>query len=200
MSEQFYHDDTAYARDAMSGHVLDWSNQPGPYKYYKDLEPLPLPRPEFGGATLVQAAAGEVGQGPAVDVAGLTAILLMAAGVTQRSHVVGLRTWASAGALYPSELYFTACGIDGLDDGLYHFAPSAAGVHPLWPGAVGRPSGRDHRPTAAGAVFLYQRHALAQPVEIPLQGLPLQSAGQRAPAGQPGAGLRCPGSAGPDPT
>ncbi len=136
MSEQFYHDDTAYARDAMNGHVLDWSNQPSPYKYYKDLEPLPLPRPEFGGATLARAAAGDAVPGSSVDAAGLAAILLMAAGVTQRSHVVGLRTWASAGALYPCELYFTASGVQGLEDGLYHFAPSAAGAHALWPGPL----------------------------------------------------------------
>lgn len=136
MSQNNYHDDTVYGRHTMSGHALDWSNQPSSYKYYKDLEPVPLAKPEFGGASFGQAAAKLTGHVAVIDAANLSAVLLMTAGVTQRSHIVGLRTWASAGALYPSELYFTACGVEGLDDGLYHFAPSAGGLHLLWPGPL----------------------------------------------------------------
>lgn len=136
MTNRYYHDEVAYARDAMSGHVLDWSNQPSPYKYYKDLDSLPLATPRFSGASLDQATLGRPPKVEAMDASGLSAVLLMSAGVTQRSHVVGLRTWASAGALYPSELYFTACGVEGVDDGLYHFEPSEGGLHPLWPGLL----------------------------------------------------------------
>ena len=31
-----YHRQTAYTRDSLGGHTLDWSCQPDPFKRYKD--------------------------------------------------------------------------------------------------------------------------------------------------------------------
>ncbi len=49
-----------------------------------------------------------------------------------------LRSPASAGALYPIELYFCASGLGWLNDGLWHYAPEANAPRRLrpaaWPG------------------------------------------------------------------
>jgi SagB-type dehydrogenase family enzyme len=89
----------------------------------------------------------------------LTSILLLAAGVTAYSGPgeagLALRAPASAGALYPAELYFCACGVESLDDGLYHFAPGGPGLHPLWPGPLAAAAGRLlGRPPAALTFFV----------------------------------------------
>ena len=68
---------------------------------------------------------------PEPEAADLAAVLLLSAGVTLQSPP-GLRAPASAGALYPAELYVIACGLNGLADGLYHFAPQGPGLHLLW--------------------------------------------------------------------
>jgi hypothetical protein len=39
-----YHQKTSYDRHDMSGHFLDWKNQPYPFKVYPGLNPIPLPR------------------------------------------------------------------------------------------------------------------------------------------------------------
>lgn len=41
-----YHDGTKHSEESVrrSHHVLDWANQPIPYKIYETLEPIPLSR------------------------------------------------------------------------------------------------------------------------------------------------------------
>ena len=134
-----YHRDTAYFRDQIGGYTLDWSQQPRPFKEYlhRDMLSLPEPRPPREGFF-----AHALGWPPPIsagkddfDAGDLSAVLLMSAGVTART-TVSLRAPASAGALYPAELYALSCGTDGLEDGLYHFAPQGPGLHLLWPGEL----------------------------------------------------------------
>lgn len=135
-----YHHDCAYQRGQMSGHGLDFAQQPHPFKRYRNLEPVDMARPAWPSAAFFDLALSGEDQAPAPDAvpnaAQLSAILLMSAGITALSRVGsethGLRAPASAGALYPAELYFIAQDIEGLDDGLFHFAPGAPGLHPLW--------------------------------------------------------------------
>ena len=147
-----YHRDTAYYRDQVGGYTLDWSQQPNPFKDYlnRDIIPLPEPRPPREGffahalAWPPPLSVREHG----FDAHDLAAVLLMSAGVTATT-TVSLRAPASAGALYPAELYALSCGTKGLDDGLYHFAPQGPGLHALWPGALSsalsRLAGREPR-------------------------------------------------------
>lgn len=138
-----YHRQTAYQRQGMGGHALDWGNQPEPFKEYPGQPPLPLasPRPPAAGFwALALAWPPPAAQPPApLDAASLAAALLLAAGLTTRDHqrtgLPGLRAQASAGALYPAELYLASCQVPGVEDGLHHFAPQAPGLAPLWPGA-----------------------------------------------------------------
>lgn len=136
-----YHKETAYHRQAMGGHTLDWSEQPHPFKEYLNREPMPLPEPRPPRADFFELALGltpETGPGPSEpDAADLAAVMLMSAGVTSRTgHHLGLRAPASAGALYPAELYAVACGVQGIGDGIYHFDPATPGLHSLQEGCL----------------------------------------------------------------
>jgi SagB-type dehydrogenase family enzyme len=133
-----YHRETAYQRDAMWGYALDWAHQPSPFKQYKHREAAPLPRPRPPQAGFFELVYGwppkpaELERKP--DASDLAAVMLMSAGITNRSHRVaeGLRAPASAGALFPSELYAVTCGFPGMEDALYHFDVSKPGLTQLW--------------------------------------------------------------------
>ncbi|MCB2186087.1 MAG: SagB family peptide dehydrogenase [Deltaproteobacteria bacterium] len=138
-----YHRDTAYHRQSLGGHYLDWSQQPSPFKYYRHHEPQALPTPTLPRAAFWDLALGwpppPFEQAGPLDAGALAALLLLAAGVTSRAAqgpLGGLRAAASAGALYPGELYFLATELPGLADGLWHFAPEKPGLHLLWPGRL----------------------------------------------------------------
>jgi SagB-type dehydrogenase family enzyme len=90
-----FHEATKHSRESVSGadRVLDWDNKPHPFKIYEsDLERVPAP-----------------------------ALLALGAGVLRKQTYGGetiyFRTYASAGALYPVEIY----AIDA--SGTYHFDP-----------------------------------------------------------------------------
>jgi SagB-type dehydrogenase family enzyme len=136
-----YHPRTAYRREAMSGGYLDWANQPRPFKRYLGLEPRPLPPPRLPRAGFWPLALGwpppEQGGSAGLGEDGLAGLLALSAGITaQGGGGVHLRAPASAGALYPAELYLTASGLEWLPDGLWHYAPDRHGLHALRPGKL----------------------------------------------------------------
>lgn len=61
------------------------------------------------------------------DLEGLSRILLFGAGAKRYRRAElrqrYFRTYASAGALHPNEIYVATSGVEGLDSGLYHFNP-----------------------------------------------------------------------------
>jgi len=134
-----YHRQTAYSRQELGGHYLDWSIRPHPFKRYRDHQPRPLAPPRWPRAGFFDLALNEASPpAKAPEAADLSAVLWLAAGLTAPVAADpeggGLRAWASAGALHPCELYVNACGVAGLEDGLHHFVPSGPGLTPLWPG------------------------------------------------------------------
>ncbi|RJX34470.1 MAG: SagB/ThcOx family dehydrogenase [Desulfarculus sp.] len=136
-----YHQSTAYDRGGLGGHGLDWGNQPWPFKRYAGLQPRPLPQPALSTAPFWPLALSWPSrpwqQAPALDQAGLAGLLWLAAGLTaQAGQGLHLRAPASAGALYPAELYLFAQGLEYLDDGLWHLAPQSLGLHPLRSGPL----------------------------------------------------------------
>ena len=111
-----YHEATKHSPESVraSAHRLDWDNRPNPFKDYQGVAPEPVP-PELErllrwGAGVIRTR--EAGSG----------------------NVYHFRTYASAGALYPVEIYLATA------DGLFHFHPRELALRRLregdWRGAL----------------------------------------------------------------
>jgi SagB-type dehydrogenase family enzyme len=133
---------------------LDWENRPDPLKRYLGLEASPLPDPRPTGVPWHAALRGDgVEGGISVTVDVLSHLLFHAAGVVRSiptpDGVIHFRTYASAGALYPIAASLVAGDLEGLDAGVYHYAPVEHGLTPLRTGdfrgalpLAGAPPGR----------------------------------------------------------
>jgi SagB-type dehydrogenase family enzyme len=97
-----YHERTKHSYESVrrGSRGLDWANQPVPYKEYPGLALEPLP--------------------PHLD-----RLLRLGAGVVRRRRGYEFRTYSSAGALYPIEVYVVTA------DGLFHFHPRELGLRRL---------------------------------------------------------------------
>ena len=124
---------------------LDPSNRPAPFKRYRGLTTRPLPADL--GESPVDAAAVLSGrdrptQPAPLDVTTLARLLFFTAGVTRTSASPAFedrtffRTAMSAGNLHPVEVYVICAGVDGVADGLHHFAPLEFGLTTLRGGDV----------------------------------------------------------------
>ncbi|HYA34677.1 MAG TPA: SagB family peptide dehydrogenase [Candidatus Binataceae bacterium] len=128
-----YHNLTkhSYTSVRSSPHSLDWDNRPMPYKVYPGAGAVSLPR-ELDLSTIptLKAISSEAPTDAqvAIDIDSLTRILFCAGGLTRNTSVGGdqyhFRAAASAGALYPVEIYVATADVDGLEAGLYHFSPA----------------------------------------------------------------------------
>jgi len=124
---------------------LDPSNRPTPFKRYVGLETTSLP-PELGESDVRAADALSGRTRPAVggplDAATLARLLFFTAGVTRTSSSPAFeertyfRTAMSAGNLHPVEVYVVCAGVEGIPDGVHHFAPIELGLTTLRAGAV----------------------------------------------------------------
>ncbi len=122
-----YHRQTSYDRHDMTGHGLDWPNQPDVLKSYPGLRTVPLPEvtawPQDNLSVLIRKRSQEEGA-TNVTLEKLAQIIRLTHSLTAKARMSGTafyyRSVASAGALYPFELYAAVHGIAGLDDGLYH--------------------------------------------------------------------------------
>ena len=124
---------------------LDPSNRPAPFKRYVGLETTPLPT-DFGdsGARAADVLSGQDRPAAAagLDAATLARLLFFTAGVTRTSaspvfeEPTYFRTAMSAGNLHPVEVYVVCAGVDGVPDGVHHFAPLEVGLTTLRSGAV----------------------------------------------------------------
>jgi len=140
-----YHRRTRYRRRELGGGGLDWANQPSVYKKYPQAESVPFPR----DLVLPKADAREVLTGELVrssrppSLSLLADLLFLAYGFSARvehgSETFLYRSAPSAGALYPTEIYLAAQGIEGLEAGLYHYSILDFALERL---ASGRPPGQ----------------------------------------------------------
>lgn len=135
---QQYHDHTSYQRDKMSPHSLDWQNQPVVFKDYHSLTPVLLPSdfslPGEKLSTLLKERSWKDTSGE-IHVRDLSPIFRLAYTLTAQTRHGGsvyyFRSVASAGALYPTEIYVATHAVKGLDDGLYHFAIHRHCLYPI---------------------------------------------------------------------
>jgi hypothetical protein len=115
-----YHERTKHSEERLRAnpHHLDWDNQPVPFKLYRDLEPIPLPRQlEPGTVSALRAISASVAREtePIEQVRGLQAlarVLYYSAGITKVRRSPGgdvyFRAASNTGALYHVDFYL-AC-------------------------------------------------------------------------------------------
>ena len=127
----WYHDGTKHSLQSVraSTHILDWANQPIPYKIYSSLAPIPLPR-EFPPATTaalnaIAASDGIPGTERVPDLTTLARLCLLANGVTKHlpapRDTIAFRAAACTGALFHIELYLVCGDLPDLAAGVYHY-------------------------------------------------------------------------------
>lgn len=124
-----YHLNTSYQRHKLGGHMMDWEHQPSTTKPYKNLKTIPLDKqatlPE---ALFHQVMTGQVdenmGNGE-MDLPLISTLLTLSYAFTAQTRHMGkpfyYRSAASAGALYPCEIYVASHGKVPLAEGIYHY-------------------------------------------------------------------------------
>jgi SagB-type dehydrogenase family enzyme len=140
-----------------SRHVLDWPNQPLPFKIYTSLEPRPLPLTFSASGVAALRAIGGVcppAERP-LDVPMLARLCYFSNGVTRVLRRMPFRAAACTGALFHIELYPICGDLPGLDAGVYHF-----GAHD---NALRRLRGGDYRAVLVAATG-DEPHLAAAPV------------------------------------
>jgi len=122
----------------MKGHYMDWVHQPRVYKRYPESDAIRLPDvPPIQKGSLRDIYAQKRSAPAAIDMDFnlLSRILTLTCCITaksrHRSHDFYFRSAASAGALYPCELYLVNDPIDGLEGGVYHYDLHSRSLAPL---------------------------------------------------------------------
>ncbi len=150
-----YHESTKHSQASLRAgrHFLDWENQPLPFKIYRDLEPIPLPK-DFSAREVPALAAIALGAGPPdpgagerfPDLATLSRVLYLSAGVTKQRRYPGgetyFRAYPNTGALEPRVVLGWT---DGPVERLLGLDPKREGALTLVP------LGRSNRPPPAAA-------------------------------------------------
>jgi len=137
LSSLEYHRQTGYRRDSMTGHVLVWANQPDVYKGYDGISPIPLsPEKPLEKQDLRQMLERKsLVSPPDITFQTLSDILRLTSALTAKVRYPGqdffYRSIASAGALYPNEIYLAHDGTLDLNPGLYHYGIRNQVLYPL---------------------------------------------------------------------
>jgi SagB-type dehydrogenase family enzyme len=178
-----YHEATKHSFQTVRrhGHFMDWSNKPHPFKVYEALPRVPLPKDVRGlGVSALEGLRriGKEGGRAEPTLEDMARLLFLSAGVLRAAdygdQVLYFRTYASAGALYPVEVYVACAQLPGLEAGLYHFDPRELALTQIREG--------DHRACLIRAAAGEPTVAEA-PVVLVLTGIPWRTAWKYAERG-----------------
>ena len=129
-----YHNGTkhSYLSIRTDPHYLDWDNHPMPFKVYKSIEDVQLPRElESTGMSVLDSISHPLVQDQSsheLDLKTLSHLFYFSAGITkQKEYPSGMKMFfraaACTGALYHIDLYLVCRDLPGLEAGVYQFAP-----------------------------------------------------------------------------
>lgn len=117
--------------DATKLSYINLSNKPPLYKSYSEAMSIPLPADSLSSnaSTLESVSSPLAGPESPLDLSALARLLYLSAGLIRKAQLpvageVHYRAAASAGALFPIEVYVVCEKIPGLDAGVYHFSPA----------------------------------------------------------------------------
>ena len=165
----YYHNGTKHPNGIMlrRPHYYDPAHRPVPYKIYKDLHTIVLPKlKSLTNFPAIKAISTNIKQdGKQVpDVSTLASILYFSDGITKtikfpRIGEFEFRAASCTGALYHIEIYVVCKTIAGLDAGVYHFDPKQMKLSLLRLGdyrdVLVRASGYDTAVTHASLILVY---------------------------------------------
>lgn len=120
---------------------------PPPYKEYPRAAVLPLPKPDPGerisldGALRRRRSVRDFSRRP-LSAGHLSYLLWASAGIRPGGEDGGFRTAPSAGALYPIETYLTVNLVEGVRQGIYHYAVRRHALEELRAGRFGMETAR----------------------------------------------------------
>ncbi len=123
-----YHQHTKHTPAKLYGSrwTLDWDNQPNPFRRYHGAPQVPLPVPNVP-PRCSYFDLRDTDSGPDLSLQHVSQLLYYSMAIATWKEVAGrglrwaLRVNPSSGNLHPTEAHLIASGIDGLEDGCYHF-------------------------------------------------------------------------------
>jgi SagB-type dehydrogenase family enzyme len=175
-----YHERTKHSEERLrrDRFALDWANQPLPFKVYTDLEPIPLvrdypsrPLPTLAAIAAPVAPRGSGGPERIPDLATLSRVLHLSAGITKRKRHAGgeifFRAYPNTGALHHVDLYLVTAELPDLPAGVYHFGPHDFALRRLRAGdfretlvqASGESAELAHAPVVVASASTFWRNA-----------------------------------------
>lgn len=134
-----YQKETKYQRGKLGGGDLRRESKPERYKSFPDAPVVALPPPRLEGGLALWEAVKRRRSVRDFDVKALTKeilsqILWATQGITKKFMGYELRAAPSAGALFPVETYVVVQRVEGLEPGIYHYAPQSHSLELLRPG------------------------------------------------------------------
>lgn len=166
---RYYHNGTKHPNGMMlrRPHYYDPAHRPVPYKIYKDLHTIALPKlksPTNFPAMKAISTNIKPDSNQVPDVSTLASILYFSGGITKtikfpRIGEFEFRAASCTGALYHIEIYVVCKTIAGLDAGVYHFDPKQMKLSLLrfgdYRGILVRASGYDTAVKHAPLILIY---------------------------------------------
>lgn len=126
IGERFHHQTSLTWRHVIGDFLSFKPKKPPQYKTYPEAKLVRLPDPDYRGMIVEDAIKNRRSvrnySARSLSIHQLSQLLFAAQGTTGKMYGQPLRSTPSAGALYPFEVYLIVNNVEGLSQGIYHYA------------------------------------------------------------------------------